>query len=90
MFIFRTSSYYFGLQVTLTGTMSKSESFLPHLTQRILSNKDEQIIEGLKDWISAAKFENRNGDEFELCVNTQLCATWASLKAMDVVQKVQT
>lgn len=53
-----------------------------------LSDNDQNILVGLDGWLSKAKFEKINADNFELCVDGGLFGKWTLLKDMDLVTKV--
>ena len=64
--------------------MSKNTSLLDIFSQNITSHflidKNKAIVKKIKAWILNAKFEqqqkNKDKNEFELCVNTQLLKKW--------------
>lgn len=68
--------------------MSTEESVISHLAQLDLKGDDEAILAGLKEWLSTAQFEEQ-GDEWELCTDSELPEKWKLLKKMDLAQKVQ-
>jgi len=68
--------------------MSAAESAMSHLAQPDLSGDDEATLTGLKKWLSNAKFEKQQGDEWELCVDDELPEKWKLLKEMNLAQKV--
>lgn len=69
--------------------MPTAESPISHLTQDPLSENDKAILAGLVDWLSKAKVEKINADNFELCVDSELSEKWTLLKDMNLVEKVQ-
>lgn len=75
------------LQIPVTA-MSTTKPAILHLTTQKLTGNDQNILAGLKDWLSKAKFEKINVDNFELCVDKELSGKWAPLKDMDLVKKV--
>ncbi len=69
--------------------MSTTKSALWHLKQEKLESEDQEILTGIEDWVSKAKFEKKNADDFELCVDNGLSDKWKLLKDMDLIKKVR-
>lgn len=76
------------LPLCLPIAMSTTKPAMSHLTQPKLSADDLKILAARADWLSKAKFEKINADNFELCVDDGLPGIWTLLKGMDLVQKV--
>lgn len=68
--------------------MSTAESTISHLAQPPLAGNDEATLAALKEWLSKARFEKQEGDEYQLCVDEELPKKWKLLKTMDLAQKV--
>ncbi|KAL2049580.1 hypothetical protein ABVK25_010159 [Lepraria finkii] len=67
--------------------LSIAMSTLWHLKQEKLESNDQEILTGIEDWVSKAKFEKKNADDYELCVDNGLSETWKVLKNMDLIKK---
>ena len=77
-----------GFKSSCPTAMSVAKPAILHLTTQKLSGNDQNILAGLKDWLSKAKFEKINVDNFELYVDKELSGKWTLLKDMDLVKKV--
>ena len=77
-------SYTYPLRLPIA--MSTTKADIPHLTRQSLSSDDQRILVGIAGWLSKAKFEKINADNFELCVDDELSEKL--LKDIDLVQKV--
>lgn len=60
---------------------------MSHLVQSNLEGDDEPILAGLEKWLSKAKFE-KQGDEWQLCTDSELPEKRELLQKMDLARKV--
>ncbi|KAI9888429.1 MAG: hypothetical protein M1814_000491 [Vezdaea aestivalis] len=60
-----------------------------HLAQQELSENDKIVIEGLQNWLQNARFEYKNKDNFQVCVDDEMSGKILGLMNMELFTKVK-
>lgn len=74
------------LRIPMSGSaaMGTAGPTAAHLTQEKLSDKDEELLAGLRDWISHADFEPKSN----ICVDKSIGEKQSIIYGLDLIKKV--
>jgi len=68
--------------------MLTAKSDILHLAQRPLDGGDKDILAGLVDWVSKAKFADQHDKTFNVCADDERPNKWELLKEMELIKTV--